>query len=418
MHIVFNVNGTCSPGTTPTTDSDSYTNDDTDYRTNDSHTNTVRSCTPTPTVTPTPCASCTPTPTVTPTPAGVTHAQNLSTRLRVETGNGVGVGGFIVTGTDPVPVLIRGIGPSLAKFGVPNPLADPVLELHGSGGFITITNNNWRDDQEQQIIDTGIPPTNDLESAIVATLPPGSYTAILKGLANGTGAGLVEIYDLSMGGGTSKLANISTRAFVSTGNDVVIGGFILGGGTDSDLLVIRGIGPSLADFFPGEMVLADPRLELRDSDGAIVRANNDWQDDPSQAAIINGVNLAPTDPLESAIADTLAPGAYTAVLFGANNGTGLALVEVYDNPVAAPTPTPCPDCTPTPTPQPATPTPTPPPTATPCSSCSPTPTRPDASATNADPNTRWTPGTCVEAFDSVAAPGVTSRLGCKQSGSR
>ena len=152
------------------------------------------------------------------------------------------------------------------------------------------------------------------------------------------------------------------------------------------------------------MVLTNPRLELRDSDGAIVRSNNDWQDDPSQAAIITGVNLAPTDALESAIADTLAPGAYTAVLFGANNGTGLALVEVYDNPVGVPTPTPCPDCTPTPTPEPATPTPTPPPTATPCSSCSPTPT-----PTPQPPTPTPTPGgggMCVEAFNGVTAPGL------------
>ncbi len=198
--------------------------------------------TPSATVTPTPGGSVTPTPTpggsvtptpggsATPTPSGITHAQNLSTRLRVETGNGAGIGGFIVTGTDPKVVLIRGIGPSLGQFGVPNPLADPKLELSGSGGFTTVTNNNWRDTQEQEIIDTGIPPTNDFESAILATLNPGLYTAVLSGNDGGTGAALVEIYDLSPNA-DSKLANISTRAFVNTGNDVVIGGFILGGGS-------------------------------------------------------------------------------------------------------------------------------------------------------------------------------------------
>ncbi len=272
----------------------------------------------------------TPTQTPTPTPSGITHAQNLSTRLRVEPGNGAGIGGFIVTGNDPKVVLIRGIGPSLGQFGVPNPLADPKLELSGSGGFTTVTNNDWRDTQEQQIIDTGIPPSNDLESAILATLNPGLYTAVLSGNDGGTGAALVEIYDLSPNA-DSKLANISTRAFVNTGNDVVIGGFILGGGSASDSIIIRGIGPSLADFGLSPVV-ADPQLELRDSNGGIVRANDNWQDDPAQAAIISGVNLAPTNDLESAIAETLAPDSYTAVLFGTNNGTGLGLIEVYDNP--------------------------------------------------------------------------------------
>ncbi len=331
------------------------------------------------------------TPTPTPTPSGITHAQNLSTRLRVEPGNGAGIGGFIVTGNDPKVVLIRGIGPSLGQFGVPNPLADPKLELSGSGGFTTVTNNDWRDTQEQQIIDTGIPPTNDLESAILATLNPGLYTAVLSGNDGGTGAALVEIYDLSPNA-NSKLANISTRAFVNTGNDVVIGGFILGGGSASDSIIIRGIGPSLADFGLSPVV-ADPQLELRDSNGGIVRANDNWQDDPAQAAIISGVNLAPTNDLESAIAETLAPDSYTAVLFGTNNGTGLGLIEVYDNPQpGGPTPTPGPTGTPgsTPTPEPTgTPgeTPTPAPTATPTA-------------------TPGGGGTCAEAFDGVAAPAL------------
>ena len=207
--------------------------------------------------------------------------------------------------------------------------------------------------RNNRFIDTGIPPSNDLESAILATLNPGLYTAVLSGNDGGTGAALVEIYDLSPNA-DSKLANISTRAFVNTGNDVVIGGFILGGGSASDSIIIRGIGPSLADFGLSPVV-ADPQLELRDSNGGIVRANNNWQDDPAQAAIISGVNLAPTNDLESAIAETLAPDSYTAVLFGTNNGTGLGLIEVYDNPQpGGPTPTPGPTGTPgsTPTPEP------------------------------------------------------------------
>ncbi len=184
--------------------------------------------TPTPVATPTPSPTAAPTPTPTPTPAA--QAINLSTRMRVQTGDNVGIGGFIITGTAPKHVLLRAIGPSLTQFGVPNVLADPVLELHGPGAFVTIINDNWRDDpvQEAAILATGIPPTNDLESAIDATLAPGAYTAIVRGNGNTSGVALVEVYDLNAGAG-SKLANISTRAFVSTGDNIVIAGFMLGG---------------------------------------------------------------------------------------------------------------------------------------------------------------------------------------------
>jgi hypothetical protein len=147
--------------------------------------------------------------------------------MLILTGDQVGIGGFIVTGNAPKQVLVRGIGPSLGKFGVPNPLADPTMELHGPGGFVTLNNNNWRDTQEAEIQATGLAPTNDLESAILATLPPGNYTAIVKGVNDGTGVGLVEAFDLQAA--NSKLGNISTRAFVSTGSDIMIAGFILGG---------------------------------------------------------------------------------------------------------------------------------------------------------------------------------------------
>ena len=162
--------------------------------------------------------------------------------------------------------------------GVPDVLADPVLELHGPGAFVTITNDNWRDDpvQEAEIQATGIPPTNDLESAIDATLAPGAYTAIVRGKNNTSGVALVEVYDLSQAV-ASKLANISTRAFVSTGDNIVIAGFMLGGNSGNDRIVVRGIGPSLtAAGVPN--ALANPTLELRDSNGALLIANNDWQD--------------------------------------------------------------------------------------------------------------------------------------------
>jgi hypothetical protein len=248
--------------------------------------------------------------------------------MQVQTGNNVGIGGFIISGSAPKHVLLRAIGPSLTGFGVSNVLADPVLELHGPGAFVTVTNDNWRDTQEAEIQATGIPPVNDLESAIDATLAPGSYTAIVRGNGNTSGVALIEVYDFNQSA-ASKLANISTRAFVSTGDDIVVAGFILGGNTGADRIVVRGIGPSLtAVGVPN--ALADPTLELRDSNGALVIANNDWQDDPAQAAELTAAGLAPTNQLESGIAATLPPGAYTALLAGLNNGTGIGLVEVYD----------------------------------------------------------------------------------------
>jgi hypothetical protein len=260
--------------------------------------------------------------------------------MRVQTGDRVGIGGFIVTGTGPKRVIVRAIGPSLTRFGIVDVLADPVLELHGPAGFVTIINNNWRDTQEAEIQATGLPPTNDFESAIVANLVPGQYTAIVRGNNNTSGVALVEVYDLNQTA-ASKLTNISTRAFVSTGDNIVIGGFILGNGTGDDDIIVRGIGPSLTAFGVPD-VLADPTLELRDSNGALIRADNDWQDDPAQAAIISAAGLAPSNSLESAIAATLPPGLYTALLKGLNSGTGNGLVEVYDlgNGTARPSPTP------------------------------------------------------------------------------
>jgi hypothetical protein len=250
--------------------------------------------------------------------------------MRVLTGDNVGIGGFIITGTGPKHVLLRAIGPSLTALGVPDALADPILELHGPSPFVTITDDNWRDDpaQEPLIIASGIQPTNDLESAIDATLVPGIYTAIISGKNNTLGVGLVEVYDLSQAA-LAKLANISTRAFVSTGSNIVIGGFLLGGGNTNDRIVVRGIGPSLtAQGVPN--ALADPVLELRDGNGGLLVSNNDWQDNPVQASELMAAGLAPTNDLESGISTTLPPGAYTALLAGQDNGVGVGLVEVYD----------------------------------------------------------------------------------------
>ncbi|HWM26693.1 MAG TPA: hypothetical protein VNP98_17890 [Chthoniobacterales bacterium] len=341
--------------------------------------------TPTPgaTATPsaTPGATATPSATATPGP-GTAQAVNLSTRMFVQTGDNVGIGGFIVTGTGPKNVLLRAIGPSLAG-SVPNALANPVLELHGPSGFLTIFNNDWRETQEAEIQATGLAPTNDLESAIVASLNPGTYTGIVRGNENGTGVALIEVYDLDPAA-ASKLANISTRAFVQTGDDIVIAGFILGGGAGVDNVVVRGLGPSLtAAGVP--TVLANPTLELRDDNGTLLISNDDWQDNPVQAAVISAVGLAPTNDLESAVAATLPPGPYTALLSGVGSGTGNGLVEVYDLGAGTPFPTPTPGISPTPSPVPS---------ATPGASPTPTPTPPPASPTPTPPA-----GNCTENFD-------------------
>lgn len=213
---------------------------------------------------------------------------------------------------------------------VPDALADTLLELHGPGGFVTITNDNWRDDPEQAaaIEATGIPPTNDLEAAIDTMLNPGAYTAIISGKNSTSGVGLIEAYDLSQAG-PARLANISTRAFVDTGSNVVIAGFILGGNSGSDRIVLRGIGPSLGAAGVSN-ALADPTLELRDGNGMLLMANNNWQADPTQAAELMAAGLAPTSSAESGIAATLPPGPYTALLAGVNDTSGVGLVEVYD----------------------------------------------------------------------------------------
>jgi hypothetical protein len=248
---------------------------------------------------------------------------NISTRLRVETGDNVLIGGFIVTGTQPKKVIVRAIGPSLSALfsGV---LADPMLELRDSSGVLIRANDNWRTDQESEIIATMIPPSNDLESAIVATLPANdsAYTAIVRGANGGTGIGVVEAYDLNQTV-DSKLANISTRGLVQTGDNVLIGGLIVLGQNPARVIV-RAIGPSL--LVPGG--LTDPTLELRDGNGGLIASNDNWRSD--QEAEIMATNIPPSNDLESAIVENLAPGNYTAIVRGVNDTIGVAVVEAYD----------------------------------------------------------------------------------------
>jgi hypothetical protein len=260
------------------------------------------------------------------TPSGIrliptltANLANISTRLLVETGDNVLIGGFIVTGTSSKSVLLRAIGPSLSLDGK---LANPILELHDASGAVIATNDDWQtNSNKQEIIDTGIAPTDPLESALLFNLDPGAYTAIVSGASNGTGIALVEAYDLDLTT-DSKLANISTRGFVQTGDNVMIGGFIILGNEDENVL-IRAIGPSL----PLADTLADPLLELHDADGSILAMNDNWRD--TQEAEIQATGIPPTNDAEAAIISTLAPGNYTAIVRGVGDTTGLALVEAY-----------------------------------------------------------------------------------------
>ena len=246
----------------------------------------------------------------------------------MQTGDSVMIAGAIITGNEPKKVIVRALGPSLAQAGINDLLVDPVLELYGPNGSLITTNDNWKETQQADIEGTGLPPNEDAESAIVATLPPGSYTAVVRGQDGSSGIALVEIYDLSSGG-DSRLANISTRAFVQTDENVLIGGFILGGNDGFADVILRGIGPSLASSEVPE-TLADPILELRDRNGELLLGNDNWQDDSAQATQISASGVAPNDPLESAMAVSLPPGHYTTILAGVNGGDGIGLVEIYN----------------------------------------------------------------------------------------
>jgi hypothetical protein len=246
----------------------------------------------------------------------------------VETGDGVMIGGFIVTGTEPKRVIIRGIGPSMASLGVPGVVNDPILRLFGPAGAPIGVNDNWQDTQQTEIEATGLTPQDPREAAIVATLLPGAYTATVTGANGGNGVGLIEVYDLNSAA-NAKLANISTRGSVQTANNVMIGGFALGGSSVNPAkVVVRAIGPSLTQAGINN-ALSNPTLQLFDNNGQSVASNDNWADNPAQAAELQTLNLAPTDPGESAIVAILPPGLYTAVVAGQGGTVGIGLIEVY-----------------------------------------------------------------------------------------
>ena len=276
---------------------------------------------PTATATPTPEPSATPTPSTSPTPR---QLLNIATRLRVQTGENVLIGGLIVTGNDKKKVIIRAIGPSLSHV-FDGALQDTVLELY-QGETLLAANDNWKQSQQQEIEETGVPPNDEGESAIVYTLDPGFYTAVMSGRGGATGIGVIEVYDLDQAA-NSTLANIASRGFVEAGDDVMIGGLIVGGnGTQDARILLRAIGPSLANAGISD-ALSDPTLELRGANGDLVRDNDNWAD--TQPSDIEATTIPPSHPAESAIIATLAPGNYTAIVRGKNNTRGVGVVEVY-----------------------------------------------------------------------------------------
>ena len=283
--------------------------------------------TPSPTATPPPEGTPSPTPSGTPSPAPTPtpppqYLANLSTRGNVANADDVLIAGFIISGDANKPVVIRGIGPSLAQFGVAQSLADPTIELFDAAGNIVDENDNWTS-LPPDAVPANLQPSNPAESVISRSLAPGAYTAVVRGVGGSAGNALIELYDLEPG--SSRVLNMSTRGLVGANDAVVIAGFTVSG-TEPSRLLLRAIGPSLtADGIDG--ALADPLMELHDSDGSLIYLNDNWRSGQEQAIL--DTSAAPSDPKESAIIATLPPGAYTAIVRGANNSTGIALVEIY-----------------------------------------------------------------------------------------
>ena len=259
-------------------------------------------------------------------PAVGPRVLNLSTRGTVSRGDDVLINGFIIAGNGPKTVILRALGPSLAGVGVSGVLPDPGLSLYNSSGSLIATNDNWQTDLgSAYMAQNGFAPTNPAESATLQTLMPGAYTAVVRGRNGSEGVSLAELYDLSPVS-SAKLKNMSTRGSVGTGDNVLISGFIVGD-VGSATVVVRVLGPSLGAFGVSRP-LSDPVLTIYDSKGSAIVTNDNWHDNVNWVDVQKN-GLAPPNALESAIVLHLPAGTYTAVVRGANDATGNALVEVY-----------------------------------------------------------------------------------------
>lgn len=254
--------------------------------------------------------------------------QNISTRAQVGNGEKVLIGGFIVTGSDPKKVVVRGRGPSLTGSGLADPVHDPIIELYNSTNSSPIaSNDDWQTTQKTEIEGTGLAPSSPLESAIVQTLAPGNYTVILRDKdTSAARLGIVEVFDVAPAA-NAALGNLSSRGFVGTGDNVLIGGVIVGPlGTGSANVLVRSLGPSLGAFGVAG-ALPDPTIKLFNASGTPIAANDDWR--ANEAAIqAQAPTLAPSRNEEAALIAVLPPGQYTAIVEG-KNATGVATVEAY-----------------------------------------------------------------------------------------
>ncbi|MDQ6809661.1 MAG: hypothetical protein M3Z64_09615 [Verrucomicrobiota bacterium] len=252
---------------------------------------------------------------------------NISTRARVGAGDNVLIAGFTIVGTAPKKIIVRALGPSLEQFGVNGALPDAALELHDASGALLATNENWKNGQRDEIEAEHLAPSDDREAALIRTLEPGAYTAIVRGSGDTTGVALVEVYDGDGAGGASVLANVSTRAFTSSGSPIIGGVIVSGEGVPFNRIVVRAIGPTLRTSGI-QHTLDDPTLELRDADGALIQENDDWEES-ARSDTLEDRGLAPSDEHEAAVVGLLGPGAFTAIVRGSDDSAGAALVEFY-----------------------------------------------------------------------------------------
>ena len=252
---------------------------------------------------------------------------NIATRGQVGTGDNVLIGGFVISGTQPKKVLIRAIGPSMTN--VAGTLANPQIALHKVTGEFIDSNNDWASGTNAtQIQAMGMAPTDSRESALLLTLDPNiAYTPIVSGVSNTSGVALVEVYDVDEPNVDSRLINIATRGQVGTGDNVLIGGFVISG-TQPKKVLIRAIGPSMTTVAG---TLANPQIALHKVTGEYLGSNDNWGDSPNVTEIV-AMNMQPLNNSESAMLVTLPPGPYTPIVSGVNSSTGVGLVEVYEVP--------------------------------------------------------------------------------------
>lgn len=266
---------------------------------------------------------------------GTQRIANISTRGYVGTGDNVLIAGFIISGSDPKQVLVRAAGPALSKFGVSGILARTQVSLH-SGDQVIGQNQGWQTaanaadiTQVSQRMGLFEFPAGSGDSAILATLPPGGYTAVVQGVSSTSGVGLVEVYETDAT--TPRLVNISTRGWAGAGDNVTIAGTIMSGNMPTKVLA-RAVGPSLARFGVSG-VLAAPKLEVHGKDGLITEVKG-WSDDAAMRDAVRrtGAFALDSNSKDSAIVLTLEPGGYTFVVSGDNGANGVVLVEVYELP--------------------------------------------------------------------------------------